>query len=248
MRDKRESVRAITEILGRFDLPYAGNVWEVQGTPVIYHKALEEIADKLDIVFQMPTIIRAERDECVLMVVGTIPKGPDRAERTAWSIGEALVGGNYKVSGKQSSHVYAMAEKRAKDRVILKLLKLGGHVYAEGEDDEFARHPPERESARQDQRQGQGRGQGQRAPGGQRNQGRGQPRGEGPSESPADIARALEEDILAHDSHEALAEFMLFDLTRERLDYLAPGVHDEIRRIAVKRMRELGWTPPARQR
>ena len=40
---------------------------------------------------------------------------------------------NYRVSGKQAAYVYAMAEKRAKDRVILKLIELHGLVYSEEE-------------------------------------------------------------------------------------------------------------------
>jgi hypothetical protein len=54
-----------------------------------------------------------------------------------WSIGEALIGANYRVSGKQAAYVWAMAEKRAKDRVILKLIELSGLVYSEEERDEL---------------------------------------------------------------------------------------------------------------
>ena len=70
------------------------------------------------------------------------PPGPDGAERAEWSIGEALVGVNYRVSGKQAAYVYAMAEKRAKDRVILKLIELHGLVYSEEEADEFKTSRP----------------------------------------------------------------------------------------------------------
>jgi hypothetical protein len=59
---------------------------------------------------------------------------------TEWSIGEALVNANYRVSGKQAPYVYAMAEKRAKDRVIIKLCGLHG-LYSEDEADEF-KEPP----------------------------------------------------------------------------------------------------------
>jgi hypothetical protein len=44
-------------------------------------------------------------------------------------------GGNYKVSGKQASYVWAMAEKRGKDRVIIKLA--GIEAYSEEESDDF---------------------------------------------------------------------------------------------------------------
>ena len=54
-----------------------------------------------------------------------------KGDRGAWSIGEAAP---YNTTNK---YPYAMAEKRAKDRVILKLLELSGDVYSEEEADEF---------------------------------------------------------------------------------------------------------------
>src|SRR5829696_6543313 len=128
--------KKIAEVLAKFGEPMAGNVWRVQGTLVIYHKALERIAAQAQIEFEPPSIVRAERDEAVILVTGRI------GERTEWSIGEALVGVNYRVSGKQAAYVYAMAEKRAKDRVILKLIELHGLVYSEEEADEFKQGRP----------------------------------------------------------------------------------------------------------
>src|SRR5829696_3872339 len=119
--------KKISEVLGKFGEPMAGNVWRVQGTAVIYHKTLERIAAQANVVFDEPKIIRAEREEAVIQVTGRM------GERVEWSIGEALVGVNYRVSGKQAAYVYAMAEKRAKDRVILKLIELHGLVYSEEE-------------------------------------------------------------------------------------------------------------------
>jgi hypothetical protein len=88
--------------------------------------------------------LRAERDEAVVLVTGRL------GDRVEWSIGEALVNVNYRVSGKQAAYVYAMAEKRAKDRVILKLIELHGLVYSEEEADEFKEgrpdHSPEQRS------------------------------------------------------------------------------------------------------
>src|SRR5215203_238228 len=133
--------KKISEVLARFGEPMAGNVWRVQGTAVIYHKTLERIAAQANVVFDEPKIIRAERDEAVIQVSGRM------GERVEWSIGEALIGTNYRVSGKQAAYVYAMAEKRAKDRVILKLIELHGLVYSEEEADEFkAGRPAEREA------------------------------------------------------------------------------------------------------
>ncbi|SFF90114.1 hypothetical protein SAMN04487844_1771, partial [Methylobacterium sp. yr596] len=39
-----QSDKVIAEILATYGEPLAGNVWRVQGTAVIYHKALERIA------------------------------------------------------------------------------------------------------------------------------------------------------------------------------------------------------------
>ncbi|MCJ2085014.1 trna delta -isopentenylpyrophosphate transferase [Methylobacterium sp. E-005] len=129
------SAAKIREVLERYGETYdtrkGGTVWEVQGTPVISHKCLERVAARAGIAFDLPTILRAERDEAVIMVAGSLDK------RREWSIGEALVNINYRVSGKQAAYVYAMAEKRGKDRVILKLVELHGLAYSEDEADDF---------------------------------------------------------------------------------------------------------------
>lgn len=124
--------KRIAEVLTEFGETFnAETVWRVQGTPVISHKALERIAARAGIKFDLPTIVRAERDEAVILVAGT------RDGQREWSIGECLVNVNYRVSGKQAAYVYAMAEKRGKDRVILKLVQLHGLAYSEEEADEF---------------------------------------------------------------------------------------------------------------
>jgi hypothetical protein len=107
------------------------DVWQVQGKNVIKHAALEWLAGVFDVQWSPAQVLRAERDEAVIGV-------------TAWSIGEALVGVNYRVTGKQAAYVYAMAEKRAKDRVILKLAQLHG-AYSEDEADEFKEARPSEE-------------------------------------------------------------------------------------------------------
>jgi hypothetical protein len=132
----RTADKQIADILVRYGEPFGGNVWRVQGTAVIYHKTLERIAAQAGIVFEPPTIIRSERDEAVILVTGRLPGAKPGAERVEWSLGEALVNVNYRVSGKQAAYVYAMAEKRGKDRVILKLIELHGLVYSEEEADE----------------------------------------------------------------------------------------------------------------
>jgi len=108
----------IAAILARYGEPIEGNVWQLNGQAFIHHKALERIAALAKITFDPPTILRAERDEAVLLLVGRM------GERVDWSIGEALVDVNYNVPRSEAAYVYAMAEKRAKDRVILKLIDL----------------------------------------------------------------------------------------------------------------------------
>lgn len=108
--------------------------WKVQSSYVIYHKAIERLGAAIKIRWDDIQILRNERDECVILVKAS---RPDNGMQE-WSIGESLIGVNYKVSGKQAAYVYAMAEKRAKDRVILKLAGLHG-AYSEEESDDFKR-------------------------------------------------------------------------------------------------------------
>jgi hypothetical protein len=210
----------IADVLARFGEPMAGNVWRVQGTPVIYHKVLERIAAQAKITFDPPSILRAERDEAVILVTGRMG---DRAE---WSIGEALVDVNYRVSGKQSAYVWAMAEKRAKDRVILKLIELHGLVYSEEEADEFkearpaaGEDAPEKES----------------------------PAKASPAKSRQEPARerAVEDELKQRISEagtiNAVTDLMLQADTQKRLSKLPEGLRDEVRDFAKARLVELGW-------
>ena len=205
--------KKIAEVLAKFGEPMAGNVWRVQGTPVIYHKALERIAAQAQIQFEPPSIVRAERDEAVILVTGRM------GERVEWSIGEALIGVNYRVSGKQAAYVYAMAEKRAKDRVILKLVELHGIVYSEEEADEFKQGRPEA----------------------------GEPVAD--SERTAvevvaaegSVEAELKQRISKARSINAVTDLMLHPDTQRALTDLPEGVRDEVRDFAKARLVELGW-------
>lgn len=105
--------------------------WDSYGTWVVYHRILEQIAAKAGILYREPTVLVAEKDAAAILVTGQL------GDKTEWSIGEAVIGTNYKVSGKQAAYPFAMAEKRAKDRVILKLIGLHGLAYSEEEADDF---------------------------------------------------------------------------------------------------------------
>lgn len=104
--------------------------WELpqkKGTWVAKHAALEAAAAKAGIQFDMPQIIEAnsETKTVSICVRGAL------ATRSEWSFGEAAPANN------KNSYPYAMAEKRGKDRVILKLIGLHGLAYSEDEADDF---------------------------------------------------------------------------------------------------------------
>lgn len=204
--------KKIAEVLAKFGEPMAGNVWRVQGTAVIYHKALERIAAQAKIQFDPPTIVRAERDEAVILVTGRMEG------RLEWSIGEALVGTNYRVSGKQAAYVYAMAEKRAKDRVILKLIELHGLVYSEEEADEFKQERPSQAEPAEASRT--------------------TVEVVGPASS---TEAELKEKIAKAKSINAVTDLMLHADTQRALNDLPEGVRDEVRDFAKGRLVELGW-------
>ena len=103
---------------------------------IVKHKALEKVSAHLGMWFDPPTMIEnnTEKGIVALSVQGYIDDG--KGKNTAWSIGE--------VSPQNTSnkYIYAMAEKRAIDRVILKLLGVHGDFYSEEEADEFNKSDP----------------------------------------------------------------------------------------------------------
>jgi hypothetical protein len=100
--------------------------WEVRsGTWAVKHFALERIAAQMGIKFDEPQVLTVSPEYVALCVTGHVDG------MSEWSVGEA--------SAATSNNKYycAMAEKRAKDRVILKLIGVHGEVYAEDEADDF---------------------------------------------------------------------------------------------------------------
>lgn len=125
--------KQLMDFMSRFKID-ADEVWEVRsgGAWAIKHMALERVAAEQKIVFERPAIIENNSAEKVaaICVFGTM------GERQEWSIGEASPHNN------KNAYCYAMAEKRAKDRVILKLLNAHGTLYSEDEADDFKRPNP----------------------------------------------------------------------------------------------------------
>lgn len=127
----------VLDILKKYELDPKEACWNCHGTFVMYHRYCEIIAAKAGIRFDPPQIIEAKSiDKTVaLCVVGHM------GDRSEWSFGEAAPGNN------KTAYPYAMAEKRSKDRVILKLVGLAGFVYSEEEADDFKESKPQTEPA-----------------------------------------------------------------------------------------------------
>jgi hypothetical protein len=109
--------------------------WELpqkKGTWVAKHAALEVAAVKANIRFDMPVIVEANGGEGVAAVC---VQG-EMEGRFEWSLGEASPKNN------KNAYPWAMAEKRAKDRVILKLIGIHGLIYSEEEADDFKASRP----------------------------------------------------------------------------------------------------------
>jgi hypothetical protein len=108
-------------------------VWEVHGsTWVVKHKALERVAAEKGIVFDPPQlkVCDLEKGHVVVLVSGKL------GDRAIHSFGEATP------KNCKNAYMVAMAEKRAVDRVILKLLAVHGDLYSEEEADDFKRQNP----------------------------------------------------------------------------------------------------------
>jgi hypothetical protein len=110
----------ITEKLKQYGFDRSA-CWDCHGTWVIYHNVLEKIAAQEGIIFSKPDVICKEPTNVVIWYEGKL------GNLTADSFGEANPKNN------KNAYPYAMAEKRAKDRVILKLVGFSGLVYSEEE-------------------------------------------------------------------------------------------------------------------
>lgn len=119
----------------------ADEMWDVQGTWCIKHSALERVAAEQKITFEPPQIATRsfDTDGIALLVTGKL------GDRTEWSFGEASPSNLERRKSRAGKELpiypWAFAEKRAKDRVILKLLNTSGELYSEAEADEFERRP-----------------------------------------------------------------------------------------------------------
>jgi len=127
-----EKIKDICEEIGLNPREAAWELPQRKGTWIVKHKALERIAAHKGVKFDLPTIIESNANDkmCVILVNGHL------GDAQEWSIGEASSYNN------KNNYPFAMAEKRAKDRVILKLVGLHGDAYSEEEADDFKESAP----------------------------------------------------------------------------------------------------------
>lgn len=126
MRDADEHIKKILSAHGE---DFETNTWLLPGgkSRAIKHHCTERMAAKMGIWFSLPDIISAAPENVVIIVRGRIEGENEGAE--AWSFGEAAPKNN------KNAYPYAIAEKRAKGRVALKLLGLHGLLHDETEMD-----------------------------------------------------------------------------------------------------------------
>jgi len=140
---KHEIPEAILNKLKEHGLHTKDNYWQLKQNKlwIVKHKALEKLAIAEGIVFDMPQMIENDTsNKTVAMIVqGRL------GDKVEWSVGEAAPGNC------MNNYPYAMAEKRAKDRVTLKLLGVSGDVYSEDESDDFKQQEEAEEKNRLNQ-------------------------------------------------------------------------------------------------
>ncbi len=133
----------IEELMIKHGIDVKAGIWNhaQSGKKIVLHKALEQLATALGIFFEPPQFISVDQANgmIAMTVTGRTPNVTDaegkitERGRMEWSIGEATPQNN------KNPYPFAMAEKRAKDRVILKLLGVHGEVYSDVEADDFKR-------------------------------------------------------------------------------------------------------------
>ena len=126
----------VRKFMSEYGVPQ-DEIWPLPGgrSYAIKHAALERIANKHAITFDPPHIVEADGANGVATLLVTARMGA----AVTWTFGEASPKNN------KNAYCFAMAEKRAKDRCVLKLLDTHGAIYSEDEADDFrqqASEPP----------------------------------------------------------------------------------------------------------
>ncbi len=104
-------------------------VWPCHGNPTLYHWACEQIADRCVIDIADPIVVFTDNAETVVLLLNGLRTMDDGQEKAEWTYAEVNPKNN------KTAYPWAMAEKRGKDRLILKLAGLHGRLYAQSEMD-----------------------------------------------------------------------------------------------------------------
>jgi hypothetical protein len=253
--DNRAKLDKIYEVFDKHNVEIDKDaIWEVQGTPVVKHKDVERLGAAMGIKWDKPQILRAEAYEAVMIVFGTV------GDKMEWSVGEAKIMemidtgrknnwgksirepkegtfGNYVVTGNQAAYPYAMAEKRAKDRVILKLADLHGDAYSSEEADDFRQAP--RNDDRDDRASNDNRRDDDRRDDGGK-QGSSDKRIE-------DLIVKAETDIRNCKTIKEVTDLMNSKDMKAAMDEMSKEEVASLRDFGKQRLLDLGWTKPEKQ-
>lgn len=101
-------------------------LWDCHGTWVMYHRYIEQAGAENGIMYGYEEIETNSADG-IVVVKCTARMEKNKVTHQVTSYGEASP------KNTKNSYPYAMAEKRAYDRCVLKLLGLHGFVYSEDE-------------------------------------------------------------------------------------------------------------------
>lgn len=122
----------LKDILSKYHPDPEKAVWNCRGTWVAYHKAIELMSARAGIKFDAPVIVEMDSANKVAVILAQGHLG----DKSVWSFGEASPHNN------KNEYCVSMAEKRAIDRVVLKLIGLHGEIYSEDEADDFKNSSP----------------------------------------------------------------------------------------------------------
>lgn len=126
-KQEEEERKKLGALFRQHNIDPNGVFYKARGQWVVSHKGLEKLGTLLGIKFDSPVFVEAKgwgEFSVAILVRGVW------GEKETWTIGEA------NIKNAKIPFPYAIAEKRAKDRIILKLLGAHGFVYSDSEIEE----------------------------------------------------------------------------------------------------------------
>ena len=117
----------VTNALKEIGLKSEDCLWDCHGQWILKHYACERLAAHNGVTYDDPELIENDSDagKVVIKLWGYLD---DKAEFTY---------GEVSPKNSKNAYPYAICEKRAKDRIILKLIGFHGEIYSEDEAEEF---------------------------------------------------------------------------------------------------------------